>query len=213
MTQRPSDPDLNASSAPDDELAALLRAAWSPRDLDGARNLKLIELALEDPLAEPTAEEIVESERLRRALDGEIDHPDLALAAALRAAVHPADPPAGRVLPAPPAAAPSGADIVPFQRDRVPRARRLYAAVGAVAGLAALAASVLLFVVPAEKRSPSSATLASSPDLPELSVARSTQDLFTEKFETGETSARVDRIAEVRARELRSNRYALWGVR
>jgi hypothetical protein len=213
MTERPSDPDLDPSSARDDELAALLRAAWSPGDLDGARNRKLIELALEDPMAPPTAEEIVESERLRRALDGEIDHPDLALARALRAAVHPADPPAGRVLPAPPAAAAPGANVVPFQRDRAPRTRRVYAAVGAVAGLAALAASALLFVVPAEKRSAPGATLASAPDLPELSVARSTQELFTEKFETGETSARVDRIAEVRARELRSNRYALWGVR
>jgi hypothetical protein len=209
MNQRPSDPDLDPSSARDDELAALLRAAWSPGDLDAARNRKLIELALEDPMAPPTTEEIVESERLRRALDGEIDHPDLALARALRAAVYPADRPAGRVLPAPPAAEAPSANVVPFQR----RSRRVYATVGAVAGLAALAASVLLLVMPAEKRSAPSATLASSPDLPELSVARSTQELFTEKFETGETSARVDRIAEVRARELRSNRYALWGVR
>ena len=210
MTRRPSDPDLALGDARDDELAGLLRAAWAPSEVDEARHRTLLELALEDPLAEPTPDEIVESERLRRALDGEIDHPDLALAAALRAALQPeaGATPAARhsaEKPAPP-------NVVPLRRDGAPRARRMYAAVGAAAGLAALAASVLLFVLPAEKRAEPAVT-SSVTAARELSRARSTQELFTEKFETGETSARVDRIAEVRARELRSNRYALWGVR
>src|SRR5687768_7876699 len=70
-------------------LRALLRAAWSPAEIDPERNRTLIELALEDPLAPPTEAELIESERLRDALEGKADHPDAALARALRAAVAP----------------------------------------------------------------------------------------------------------------------------
>ena len=47
----------------------------------------------------------------------------------------------------------------------------------------------------------------------DLAVSRSTAALFSEKFDTAETTSRVDRIVSARSRELRSNRYALWGVR
>ncbi|HMJ15708.1 MAG TPA: hypothetical protein VK524_30035 [Polyangiaceae bacterium] len=213
MTRIPSDPALSPEGELDHELVTLLRAAWSPDDLDEALNRTLIELALEDPLAEPSADELVESDRLRRALDGEIDHPNLALLAALRAAVKPGDPPAALTSSLQEPAA-KGSNVIALRRAPGSRARGVYAVVGAAAALAALAASALLFVLPAEKRAaPLAASSAAPAPLPELRVTRSTQELFSEKFAAGETSARVDRIAEVRARELRSNRYALWGVR
>jgi hypothetical protein len=37
--------------------------------------------------------------------------------------------------------------------------------------------------------------------------------LFAERFETGETTARMDLIASARSRDLRNNRYTAWGVR
>ena len=51
-------------------------------------------------------------------------------------------------------------------------------------------------------------------DLPALALAqsRSTAALIEPDL-AGAPSARIDRIATHRARELRDNRYALWGIR
>jgi hypothetical protein len=47
-----------------------------------------------------------------------------------------------------------------------------------------------------------------------LAVSRSAADLFPEGIpKEGGTSDRVDRIAYARARDLRENRFARWGVR
>lgn len=47
-----------------------------------------------------------------------------------------------------------------------------------------------------------------------LAASRSTQDLFPEQFpRQGGQSSRLDRIAEIRSRELRENRFAQWGVK
>jgi hypothetical protein len=47
----------------------------------------------------------------------------------------------------------------------------------------------------------------------QLAKPRSTVSLFSERFETEDTTARMDAIASARGRELRDNRYAAWGVR
>ena len=72
MTERDSDPELNAlpllDAAEEARLSALLRHAYAPQEIDGARHEQLLLAALEDPFAEPSPEELVQSERLRRAL-------------------------------------------------------------------------------------------------------------------------------------------------
>ena len=70
------------------------------------------------------------------------------------------------------------------------------------------AAAVLLLVVGTRR------TRAPTAELPALGLlqSRSTATLF-ESASVGAPSARIDRIASVRARDLRANRYAEWGVR
>jgi hypothetical protein len=208
-------PDENADllePEQEEDLVTLLRAAWQPTPLDEGVNRRLIELALEDPLAPPSADELVESERLRRALEGDGTHPDAALAQALRTAAHPTDAGAlaqrraeqiGETLPA--------AELGRIQ-SRSSGPSRVYVLVGSAAAALALAASVLIVLRPAERRLEPGAVSATV-ERGALTPARSTQELFSDKFEPGEASTRIDRIATARARELRSNRYALWGVR
>ncbi len=204
------DDTLEPLSASDErELSDALLAAWAPYDLDPSVNERLIEIALEDPLAPPTEEEIIESERLRRALDGEGDHPAAALAEALRAAAAPAN-----------LDELSAARLARAARDRqdgpVPTGRRssvVLMAFGAGAAVAALAAAVALVVRPVTepRATPTSADRAEFAAT--VAFSRSTASLFDERFELGKASSRVDRIAAVRERELRSNRWASWGVR
>ena len=185
-------PDIEA------ELAEALRSAFAPQALPPERHAELIALALEDPLAPPSAEEIRESERLRRALDeGDESHPDAALARALRAALAPealsreAEDHARAAVAASASKARGRGNVV-------------YASFGVLA-LAAAAAFVLLLSRPPANE----AVSARAP----LAASRTTGPLFQEPFETGQTTARIDRIALARSRELRENRYALWGVR
>ena len=46
-----------------------------------------------------------------------------------------------------------------------------------------------------------------------LHASRPTGELFAERFKTGSTTDRIDRIAAARAHDLRENRYTAWGVR
>jgi len=191
--------DADLSPLPEEqeeELARALRAAFAPAELDPAVNEALIAAALEDPLAPPTEEEVAESARLRDALEGRGEHPAADLARALSAAASP-----GRL------------DDLALERvatrtvgRRKSRGRIVTLAFGTTATAAlALAASWFLVIAPALHDR--------GPELEALAVSRSTAGMFPEKFEPGTTTARVDRIALARSRELRSNRYALWGVR
>lgn len=196
MTTPKPPADVEAAEAPLDpaeeaSLARALRAAYAPGELEPRRHAELLLRALEDPFAPPTEDELVESDRLRRALeDGDERHPDAVLARALAAAVKPgplAGGTAGRLA----------------SRAARPKPNVLFVTFGAL-GLAA-AAGFALFV----------ARGASTPNVPAAALARSrsTQELFREPFEPGRTTERIDRIAEARARDARENRYALWGVR
>jgi hypothetical protein len=187
--------DVDERLEPDEEmrLAEALRAAYEPAELDPALNELFIEQALEDPLAPATDDEVAASERLRDALEAGTPHADADLARALAAAVRASE----TALDARRAEALS-ARAVDRKRGNV-----IYVAFGVVAGAVALAASVAL-VLSSDGRAPAAE--------PVLAVSRSTAPLFTEPFETASTSARVDRIAAARERDLRNNRYALWGV-
>ncbi len=208
MTEHDSDPELNAlallGAAEEARLSALLKHAFAPGELDPARHEQLLLAALEDPFAEPSPEELVQSERLRRALEGEGDHADLALARALANAHAPS-----RVAPkvgTPELLQPRSASDSSAPPKKA-SAKVFYVRFGGIAaGLAAAAA--LLF------RIQSGSSHAPGPDLPTLALAqsRSTAALF-QSASAGPPSARIDRIASLRERDLRDNRYALWGVR
>ena len=183
------------------ELLEALVAAVRPQPLDRATLERLVEMALEDPLAPPSSEELAESERLRDALARGAAHEAEPVLGALRAAFEnrrdeaaSVDRALERVLA--PQAAPAG------------RGRVVYAWFGGASVVLAAAAAVALFVSPLRKEAATAATAATS-----LVRPHTTADLFTDRFETSATSERIDMIASARARDLRDNRYAAWGVR
>jgi hypothetical protein len=188
-------PELDASE--ELRLGALLVHAYRPSDIDPARHEVLLVAALEDPFAEPSPEELAESERLRQALEGHGDHRDAHLARALSAAFSPSF--------APPQLQPKALPSIPARRS----SQVIFYRFAAVTTALAIAAAVLLQLT-ARQRSSS----ASAPDLATLALAqsRSTAAFFRADTESA-PSERIDRIASVRSRELRDNRYALWGVR
>jgi hypothetical protein len=198
MTRHDSDPNLPALAAEEERrLATLLKSAFAPGEIDEVRHEQLLLSALEDPFAAPSPEEIVESERLRRALDGDGDHLDLVLARALSAAHAPSEAPPKVVAPA------------TLATKSKPAAKVLYVRFAGIAAALAAAAAVL-FTISSRNSSPE----ASAPELPALALvqSRSTAALF-QTASVGPPSARIDRIASVRERDLRANRYAMWGVR
>jgi hypothetical protein len=154
----------------------------------------------DDPEGPPSPEEEAEARALAEALearDAPAPHPARDLAEALRAAAspRPLDPARHDQLLARALAAPAGQLIV------VPARRWQRSAIVATALVAAACALLVL-----GKTRP--------PAPPALVASRSTQELFDEPFpRSGGSSARVDRIAAARGRELRHNRFASWGVR
>jgi hypothetical protein len=174
------------------ELLEALEAALRPAQLDPAVQQRLIEMALEDPLAPPSEQELVESARLRDALEQGDHHEDQGLLTALRSANQPHED----------RAAVESAVKGALQRRR---GNVVYAVFGGASALLAAAAMLMLFIGTAAKEAPAPAADYARP--------RSTAPLFTERFETEGTTARMDRIASERSRDLRDNRYASWGVR
>jgi hypothetical protein len=202
MSTRSGD-HLEQLLAPDVEqqLAEALRAAWAPTELDPRLNEQLVAAALEDPLAPPSTQELVESQRLRDALEGRGGHPDADLARALQAASGRAQ--LGR----------KAADkLVDQTLRRRPESNVIYVAFGVASGVAAVAAALALLLTPAEPGPGTAARPAHRGSDSSLALSRSTAPLFKAKFELSRASARVDRIALARARDLRHNRFAGWGV-
>lgn len=183
-------------------LTALV-AALRPGELSESENERLIALALEDPLAPPSEEELAESARLRDALANGPPHEDAELLAALRAPF-----------------APEGAEdehaaeaaLDELTREAAPAPRRrgnvIYAAFGASSLVLAAAAALVLSIGGLSRKSEP----AAPPVAQALAKPRSTAPLFENHFD-GNTTARIDLIASVRSRDLRDNRYAAWGVR
>ena len=194
-----------ATLPPEEEAAvlALLEAALRPAELDPRVQQRLLEMALEDPFAEASPEELVESARLRDALERGTPNADASLLRALAAGTgrEGDDAASERALQAVLGAAPQPA---PRQRPNV-----VYARFGAGSALLAAAAAVTLFIGSTRRSAPAVAVAAPSAYV----VPHSTASLFAERFDTGDTTARMDLIASVRRRDLRDNRYAAWGVR
>ena len=187
------EPELD--EATERALGEALRSAWAPTSIDPRRHTELLEQALVDPFAPPSAEEVRESERLRRALDaGDESHEDVRLLRALSAARRPEPL-------APDANARAHAEATLARRT--PKSNVFFVSFGATA-LAAAAA--FAFYVGGSER-------VAAPSAQRLVQSRSTADLFEREFEQGGTTERIDRIASARAHDLRENRYAHWGAR
>lgn len=219
----PTDPtEFSAEAGPSltsEEEASLTEAllsAYRPAELNPEVNEVLIELALEDPARPATADERAESERFRRALAGDGEHPDLELVRGLLAA-HRSDSagiaedrmPDGvsdraleRALGRPSAPAPA---------SKRTRGNVVFVSFGVMTALAAAAAVLLVVAFPSREHA-STAGVSAFPAAPVLSQSRSSEALFDAKFEREHTTERIDRIASVRARELRQNRFQQWGV-
>jgi hypothetical protein len=174
----------------DDELMAALRAAWQPREIDPARHAEILAGALEDPLAPPTTAELVDSVRLRDALEGTGEHPGAELAGALRSGWDPERLRRG--------------EMVTRVLASSNRGRLIRVTFGSAAAALALAAGVAL-VVGIRSRAPNVA-------MPSMVASRTTASLFSSKFSVGSTSGRLDAIALARSRDLRQNRFSGWGI-
>jgi hypothetical protein len=200
MSEQKPDPELDGpfeTLAPEAEeaLAEALRAAFDPAAVDPGRHRRILEQALLDPFAPASDDEIRESERLRRALeDDDSNDADARLARALRSATAPE-----------PLTEPAAERARTKLRRGGGRARVVYVAFGAAA-LALAAAFALIVARPAGAPSAARATGTT------LATSRPTGDLFRDRFEPGQTTDRIDRIALARERDLRDNRYTLWGV-
>jgi hypothetical protein len=157
---------------------------------------------LDDPDAPPSAEELAESERLRQELeDPGSTHKDVLLARELRLVV-----------------APKRLEAATHRRilDRVlgdPASAQRRTTLWITGGALAAAAGVLLVMTTLGRDG--SAPAATADDYgASLAHVRSTDELFSQPFPKEQlTSQRIDIIAEARARDLRANRYAKWGVK
>jgi hypothetical protein len=194
-------------------LALALKAAAHPERLDEADHEALLARALGDD-APPTKLEQRAADRLREALDGGDAQDELAeLAGSLRAAWR----------PAPLSELQSRSLIERALSATAGRRPRRIAPVtmAALSTLAALAAGVaLLLGEVGEERAPAASAprgpAAESARRAALIPARTTASLFdpaTPFPREGGQTARIDRVAAVRAADLRENRYAAWGVR
>lgn len=146
--------------------------------------------------APPSEEELAESARLRDALEGNREHADADLLRAVAVAHEPRS-------------------LEPAENERLvqkalatqkPRRGTVVRVVFGFSAVAAIAASVLMYVSGATTTTPTARI--------ELVPVRSTQALFDKPFESrSSASARIDRIALARESDLRENRFAKWGVR
>jgi hypothetical protein len=173
-------------------LSEALRSAWSPAPLSPGLNAFIVAQALLDPEAPPSEEEQAGALALRESLAGGALY-DVPLLQALKHAHAPEEPRSAALRRLPNEARPSRL------------AQVIYLSFGIAASAAAIAAGSVLWLAPIDEATEG----AQAP----LAKSRASAVLFEQGFQSGATSARIDKIASVRARELRSNRYRRWGLR
>jgi hypothetical protein len=189
-----------------DSLLNAIGSAASPEALDPHRHAQLLKAALnppgnstqidDDPLAPPSVDEVIAAAATRKNLD------DDALVSLLRAAHAPSEL-------APDAAcsilSSTLTSAAPLTRHN-PRPSS-----AAFWGVLAVAAAAALWV--AHPMQPRLDRLAPTEQSQlNLAQSRTTRSLFSDSFAHSSASERIDRIAQVRQRELRDNRYLMWGL-
>lgn len=194
------------------ELSEVLRAAYQPDAMDPSDNDALVDRALGIAMVErdlpATATERDAAARLREAMTHpqteDRDEPQVELADALVSAYRPRgiDPLRNELLIS---------RALRRSSQRTVSRRVLPVVTAAMLGVAAMAAGIALYLRPVTDKP--DAVMATAPM---MQRSRSTAHLFdaaTPFPRAGGESARVDRIANARAAELRDNRFAHWGVR
>lgn len=188
-------------------LLDALALAQIPQPIDGKRHRQILGQALslsydresphqDDPLVPASAEEQSDAARLRDNLDSD------PLVLSLRSAYQPSLPLSGVESSLRKTAVSSN------WNHRLGRPRRLTPSAWGV--LAAAAAVSLWFV--ARSGGFMAGTLISQQNTNALALSRSTESLFAKPYALSTNSERIDKIAQVRSRELRNNRYAIWGL-
>jgi hypothetical protein len=190
-----------------DALTKVLRAAFSPDNIDERHHRQILAQALslsskpipsppDDPLAPPRVEELVAATRLRNHLDSD------PLVVSLRSAHHPSAPQPNAEMVARDLALTRKAKSV------ASRTRRLVPSAWGV--LAVAAAAALWFVVRSNGILLGPESVRQGPRV--LAQSHSTESLFAKPFALSSHSERIDRIAQARSRDLRENRYTIWGL-
>jgi len=178
-------------------LIRALEAATAPQALPSERHQRVLADVLQstDPFAPPDDDELAESARLRDHLDSD------PLVVSLRSA---------QVAHLPPPQFELRIREEALRRAAPPRHRRGLSRAATLWGTLAVAAAAALVVL-SQQRGASEDFQASLPQKP-LALSRSTDSLFVRPFDSSSPSERIDKIAQVRARDLRQNRYAIWGL-
>ncbi len=191
-----------------DERGALfdaLNAAYAPEALDPSRHRQLIEQALTanqeatdsmDPLAPAGLEELATAARLRDSLDSD------QLVLSLRTANLPSSLRSGVDATLRQAAIEHKLQHTATHRRRLTRP--------AWGIFAAAAAAALWFIAQSNGLVGEAQYFRVNPKT--LAQSRLTESRFAKPFAQSTNSERIDKIALVRSRELRNNRYAIWGL-
>jgi hypothetical protein len=178
-------------------LLSSLKVAYSPETLDPVRNRQMLDRALsaDDPFAPPPDEELVAAATLRDHLDSD------PLVVSLRFA---------RKASAPSPSLESNLRNQALEQLEPSVHRRIGRRAPTLWGAFAVAAAAALWVI-AKSSGGLDAFQPVAPASP-LALSRSTESLFSKPFNSTSSSERIDKIAQVRERDLRYNRYAIWGL-
>lgn len=189
-----------------DSLLNAIGSAASPEALDPHRHAQLLKAALspsgnsaqivDDPLAPPSANELIAAAATRKGLEAN------PLVSLLRAAYAPSE------------LAPDSARSILDSTLKSPAPLTLHNARARSAtfwGVLAVAAAAVLWVARATQPHLDGLNPSGQSQL-NLAQSRTTRSLFSESFAHSSASERIDRIAQVRQRELRNNRYLMWGL-
>jgi hypothetical protein len=188
-----------------DALLTAIGSAAAPEALDPHRHAQLLNAALnpsgttqidDDPLAPPSVDEVIAAAATRKNLE------DDALVSLLRAAFAPSAlaPDSARSILS---STLTCATALTRHNPRAPSATFW--------GVLAVAAAAAIWVAHATQPRLAGLTSSGQSQL-NLTQSRTTRSLFSDSFAHSSTSERIDRIAQVRQRELRDNRYIMWGL-
>jgi len=189
-----------------DSLLNAIGSAVSPEAIDPHRHAQLLKAALsssgdsaqmdDDPLAPPSFNEVIAAAATRKNLEED------ALVSLLRAAYAPSELATDSARPIL-CRTPTSATPITRHNPKAPGATFW--------GVLAVAAAAALWVAHATQPPVDGLTPTAQSQL-NLAQSRTTRSLFSDSFAHSSASQRIDRIAQVRQRELRNNRYLMWGL-
>jgi hypothetical protein len=185
-----------------DSLVAAIASAAEPASLDMRRHEQLLARALggtepeaEDPFAPPSDHELA-------GIAGRNLVADDPLAASLLAAYAP------QALPP---EIERSIRVSVLNQTLAPIPRRRPSTAATLWGALAVAAVAVLWIASATQTWTDGVVGRARPQA-NLTPSRSTRSMFAEPFANSTASQRIDRIAQARQKDLRENRYLMWGL-